>query len=173
MGGGGPPGRVSHTFSLASSSVYGAHPHAFVCPYFHQRGRARGGHPCFDCQECCGACSSSISRLLQPPVCRMEDLGVVETGHRPVSPQPLCGRFTLPHGDRPVCSSVCPSGIGWPPSTFGKCICRFLSIQNLIASSALWRMAAPTSSERCVLVCPRPLRSSLGLWLLFLQFFIP
>ena len=36
--------------------------------------------------------------------------GVVETGHRPVSPQPLRGCFTLPHGDHPVRSSVCPSG---------------------------------------------------------------
>ena len=41
MGGGGPPGRVSHTFSSASSSVYGTHPLAFVCPYFHHGGSAR------------------------------------------------------------------------------------------------------------------------------------
>ena len=29
---------------------------------------------------------------------------------RPVSPQSLRGRFALPHGDHPVCSSVCPTG---------------------------------------------------------------
>ena len=97
-------------FLMASSSVCGTHPHAFVCPYFHQRGCARGGHPGFDCQGCCGACSSSISRLLQPPVCGLEDLGVVATCHRPVSPQLLRGRFRLPHGYHPVCSSVCPTG---------------------------------------------------------------
>ena len=47
VGGGGPPGGVSHTFPPASSSVCGTHPHAFVCPYLHQRGCARGGHPGF------------------------------------------------------------------------------------------------------------------------------
>ena len=99
-----------HTLPSASSSVCGAHPHAFVCPYFHQGGCTRGGHPCFDRQGCSGACSSSVSRLLQPPVCRLKDLRVVETGHRPVSSQPLRGRIALPHGDYPVCSSVCLSG---------------------------------------------------------------
>ena len=110
VGGGGPPGGVSHTLPPASSSVCGTHPHAFVCPYFHQRGCSRGGLPGVYCQGCCGACSSSLSRLLQPPVCGLEDLRVVATGHRPVSPQSLRGRFALPHGDHPVCSSVCPSG---------------------------------------------------------------
>ena len=110
VGGGGPLGGVSHTLPPVSSYVCGTHPHAFVCPYFHQRGCARGGHPGFDCQGCCGACSSSVSRLLQPPVCGLKDLGVVATGHRPVSPQLLRGRFALPHGDHPVCSSVCPTG---------------------------------------------------------------
>ena len=88
----------------------GTHLHAFVCPYFHERGCARGGHPGFDCQECCGACSSSVSRLLQPPVCGLEDLGVLATCHRPLSPQSLRGRVALPHRDRPVRSSVCPTG---------------------------------------------------------------
>ena len=110
VGGGGPPGGASHTFPPASSSVCGTHPHAFVCPYFHQRGCTRGGHPGFDCQGCCGACSSSISWLLQPPVCGLEDLGVVASCHRPISPQSLRGRVALPHGDPPVCSSVCPTG---------------------------------------------------------------
>ena len=110
MGGGGPPGGVLHTLPSASSSVCGTHPLAFVSPHFHQGGCTRGGHPCFDRQGCRGACSSSVSRLLQPPVCGLEDLGVVETGHRPVSSQPLRGRFALPRGDHPVCSSVGPSG---------------------------------------------------------------
>ena len=110
VGGGGPPGGVSHTLPPASSSVCGTHPHAFVCPYFHQGGCSRGGHPGVDCQGSCGACSSSLSRLLQPPVCGLEDLGVVATGHRPVPPQLLHGHFALPHGDHPVCSSVCPAG---------------------------------------------------------------
>ena len=110
VGGGGPPGGVSHTLPPASSSVCGPRPHAFVCPYFHQGGCSRGGHPGVDCQGCCRACSSSLSWVLQPPVCGLEDLGVVATGHRPVPPQSLRGCFALPHGDHPVCSSVCPAG---------------------------------------------------------------
>ena len=101
---------VSHPFLPAASAVCGIHPHALVCPYFHQRGCARGGHPGFDCQGCCGAFSSSISRLLQLPACGLEDLGVVATCHRPVSPQSLRERITLPQGDHPVCSSVCLTG---------------------------------------------------------------
>ena len=59
---------------------------------------------------CCGACSSSVSLLLQLPVCGLEDLGVVASCHRPISPQSLRGRVVLPHGDHPVCSSVCLTG---------------------------------------------------------------
>ena len=110
VGGGGPPGGVSRTFPQTSSTVCGTHAHAFVCPYFHQRGCARGGHPGFDCQGCCGACSTSVSWLLQPPVCGLEDLGVVATCHRPISSQSLRGRVALPDGDHPVCSSVCLTG---------------------------------------------------------------
>ena len=59
VGGGGPEGGLSHPFPQASSAVCGTHPHAFVCLCVHQRGCARGGHPGFDCQGCCGACSTS------------------------------------------------------------------------------------------------------------------
>ena len=110
VGGGGPPGGVSHTLPPASSSVYGLHPLAFVCPYLHQRGCSRGGHRGVDCQGCCGACSCSLSRLLQPPVCGLDDLGVVASGHRPVPAQSLRGHFTLSHGDHPVCSHVSLTG---------------------------------------------------------------
>ena len=110
VGGGGPSGGVSHPLPPASSSVYGTHPHAFVCPYFNQRGCSRGGHRGVDCQGCCGACSSSLSRLLQLPACGLEDLGVVASGHRPVPAQLLCGHFTLSHGDHPVCSHFSSTG---------------------------------------------------------------
>ena len=60
------------------------------------------------------------------------------------------------------CQSVW--GFGWPPSFFGRCILRFLCIRNLVASCALWLMAALTISMRCASVCPRLRRSSLGLW---------
>ena len=110
MGGGGPQGGVSHPFLQASSAIPRTHPHAFICLFIHQGGCARGGHPGFDCQGCCGACSPPLSGLLQPSVRRLEDLGVVASGHRPVSSQPLRGRFALPDGDFPVCPSVCSSG---------------------------------------------------------------
>ena len=110
MGGGGPPGGVSHTLPPASSSIYGSHPHAFVCPHFHQRGCSRGGHPGVDCQGCCGACSSSLARLLRPPVCGLDDRGVVASGHRPVPAQSLRGHFALSHGDHLVSSYVSPAG---------------------------------------------------------------
>ena len=57
-------------------------------------------------------------------------------------------------------------GIGWPPSTFGRRISRFLFIRSLVASFALWPMAALTSSKHCASICLWPRRSSLGLWLL-------
>ena len=110
VGGGGPPGWVLHTLPLASSSVYGTHPHAFVCPYFHQRGCSRGGHPAVDCHGRCGVCSSSLSRLFQPPVSGLEDLGVVASGHRPVPALSLRGHFPLLPGTHPVCYHVSPSG---------------------------------------------------------------
>ena len=76
---------------------------------------------------------------------------------------------------RPSSLFFCLSGrgIGWPPSIFGRRIFKFLCIRNLIASCALWLMAALTNSKRCASVCPRPHRSSLRLWLLFPLFFIP
>ena len=110
VGGGGPQGGVSHTLPPASSSVYGTHHHAFVCPYFHQRGCSRGGHPAVDCHGCCGACSSSLSRLFQPPVSDLEELWVVASGHRPVPAHSLHGHFPLSPGAHPVCSHVSPSG---------------------------------------------------------------
>ena len=151
VGGGGPPGGVSHTLPPASSSVYGIHPHAFVCPYFHRRGCSRGGHLDVDCQACCGACSSSLSRLFQLPVSGLEDLGVVASGHRPVPAQSLRGHFpTVAWYPSSLFSCQSDRGIGWPPSIFGRRILRFLCIRNFVASCALWLMAALTDS--CVVL---------------------
>ena len=88
-------GGILHPFSQSSSAVSGAHPDAFLQPLVHQRGCARGGHPGFSHQGCGGACSTSISGLLQPSVCGMEDLRVVASGHRPLHPQSLRGCVAL------------------------------------------------------------------------------
>ena len=60
--------------------------------------------------KCGGTCSTSISGLLQPSVCGMEDLGVVASSHRPLHPQSLRGCVALSDGDHPVCSPFHPSG---------------------------------------------------------------
>ena len=101
---------VSHPFSQLPSSVPGSCPYAFLQTCLHQRGCARGGHPRLNCQGCSGASSTSISGLLQPSVCRVEDLRVVASGRRPLPPQSLCGCVPLSDGDHPVCSPVGSSG---------------------------------------------------------------
>ena len=50
------------------------------------------------------------SRVLQPSVCGVENLGIVASGHRSLDPQSLRGRVTFPDGDHPVYLAVCPSG---------------------------------------------------------------
>ena len=92
------------------SAVCGAHPYAILQPLVHQRGCAWGGHPGSDCQGCGGACSASLSRLLQPSVCGVENLGIMASGHKSLDPQSLRGRVTFPDGDHPVCPAFCPSG---------------------------------------------------------------
>ena len=62
------------------------------------------------CQGCSGACSTPFSRLLQPSVRSMEDLGVMASGHRPLPSHSLCGRVPLSAGDHSVCTPVSTSG---------------------------------------------------------------
>ena len=75
MGGGGAAGGIPYPFPQPPSTVCGAHPYAILQSLVHQRGCAWGGHPGSDCQGCGGACSASLSRLLQPSVCGVENLG--------------------------------------------------------------------------------------------------
>ena len=93
-----------------SSSFQCSHPNAFLQPHLHQGGCSGGGHLRLNCQGCCGACSTPFSRLLQPSVRSVEDLGVMASGHRPLPSQSLCGRVSLPDGDHSVCAPVGASG---------------------------------------------------------------
>ena len=93
-----------------SSAVRSSNPNAFVQPQLHQGGCSGGGHLGLNCQGCCGACSTPFSRLLQPSVRCMEDLGVVASGHRPLPSQSLCRRVSLSDGDHSVRAPVCPLG---------------------------------------------------------------
>ena len=110
VGGGGAAGGLSHPLPQPTSAVCGAHPYAFLQPLVHQGGCARGGHPGFNYQGCGGACFASLSRFLQPSVCGLKNLGVVASGHRPLSPQSLRECVTHPDGDHPVCPPFHLSG---------------------------------------------------------------
>ena len=85
-------------------------PDAFLQPHFHQGCCSGGGHLGPRCQGCCGACSAPFSRLLQPSVRSVEDLGVLASSHRPLPSQSLCGRVSLSDGDHSVCSPLGTSG---------------------------------------------------------------
>ena len=110
------------------SAVRSSNPNAFVQPHLHQGGCSGGGHLGLNCQGCCGACSTPFSRLLQPSVRCVEDLGVVASGHRPLSISVAlwtCLAFRW----RPFspCSCQYIGETGWPPSISRKRIfkCRF------------------------------------------------
>ena len=73
-------------------------------------GGAEGSYsgPCGQVRS--GTSSPAFSWPLQPAVCCLEDLRVLETRHRSLDPQFVCGRSSLPHGDHPVCTAVSSSG---------------------------------------------------------------
>ena len=110
LGSGGSAVRLPHSFHLRSSPIQGSHLSAFVPPLVHQRGGAERlfSGPCGQVRS--GARSSAVSRLLQPAVRGVEDLGVLEAGYRSLDPQLVRGRGSLPHGDHPVCTAVSSSG---------------------------------------------------------------
>ena len=62
------------------------------------------------CQGCSGACSTPFSRLLQPSVRSVVDLGVMAFGYHPLPSPSLCGRVTLSVGVHSVCAPVSKSG---------------------------------------------------------------
>ena len=79
-------------------------------PHFHQGCCPGGGHLGPRGQGGCGACSSPFSRVLQPSVRCVEDLGVLASSHRPLPSQSLCGHVSFSDGNHSVCPPVCSSG---------------------------------------------------------------
>ena len=104
------PAGVSSSPCQGSSTVSGTHPLGFLRPHVHQGGSSGGGHSCPHFQGSGRTCSSAFSRLLQPSVCGVEDLGVLASRHRPLLPQFLSRFFSFQDGDHPVCSSLGSSG---------------------------------------------------------------
>ena len=145
LGGRGAAGRLLSAFPQHPSTFQWSAPNAFLHPHFHQRCCSGGGHLGPHCQGC-------FSRLLQPSVRSVEDLGVLASSHRPLPSQSLCGRVSLSDGDHPVCSPLGASGgldglhrsqgsvsPGACPSCFSSSSALRLQGQRLsVQSSMLW-----------------------------------
>ena len=145
-----------------------SHPNAFFQPHLHPRGCSGEyllglGYP-----GCSGACSTPFSRLLQPSVSSVVDLGVMTFGHHPLPSLSLCGRVTLSVGVHSVCAPVSKSGrLAGLLRIFQ---CRFILL--LVPFFASCFVTRSTSSKLCALASPRLRRSSPGSWLLFQLYFI-
>ena len=87
-----------------------SHPNALFQPHLHPRGCSGEYLLGLGCQGCSGAFSTPFSRLLQPSVSSVVDLGVMAFGHRPLPSPSLCGRVTLSVGVHSVCAPVSKSG---------------------------------------------------------------
>ena len=70
--------------SSALLMFHSSHPNAFFQPHLHHGGCSGGGLLGLGCQGCSGACSTPFSRLLQPSVRSVVDLGVMAFGHHPL-----------------------------------------------------------------------------------------
>ena len=85
-------------------------PMPFFQPHLHPRGCSGEYLLGLGFQGCSGACSTPFSRLLQPSVSSVVDLGVMAFGHHPLPSHSLCGRVTLSDGVHSVCAPVSKSG---------------------------------------------------------------
>ena len=87
-----------------------SHPNAFFQPHLHPRGCSGVFLLGLGFQGCSGACSTPFSRLLQPSVRGVVDLGIMAFGHNPLPSPSLCGRVTLSVGVHSVYAPVGGSG---------------------------------------------------------------
>ena len=81
-------------------------PMPFFQPHLHPRGCSGEFLLGLGFQGCSGACSTPFSRLLQPSVRGVVDLGVMAFGHHPLPSPSLCGRVTLSVGVHSVYTPV-------------------------------------------------------------------
>ena len=87
-----------------------SHPNAFFLPHLHPRGCSGEYLLGLGFQGCSGACSTPFSRLLQPSVRSVVDLGVMAFGHHPLPSPSLCGHVTLSVGVHSVYAPVSSQG---------------------------------------------------------------
>ena len=142
-------------------------PMPFFQPHLHPRGCSGVFLLGLGFQGCSGACSTPFSRLLQPSVRGVVDLGVMAFGHHPLPSPSLCGRVTLSVGVHSVYAPVGESGrllasFDLRKRTFQ---CRFILL--LVPFFASCSVTRSTSYRLCTLASPRLRRSSPGSWLLF------
>ena len=144
-----------------------SHPNAFFQSHLHPRGCPGVFLLGLGFQGCSGACSTPFSRLLQPSVRGVVDLGVMAFGHHPLPSPSLCGRVTLSVGVHSVYAPVGESGRllasfdlreAYIPVPVHPASCPFLRF--------LFRDTV-SSYRLCTLASPRLRRSSPGSWLLF------
>ena len=84
LGGGGSPGRISHSFPEGSHFIRGAHPFFGLLPQFHPGQSLGAGSEVAAPEGSYRVGSTSFSRLLQPSFCGDESLGVLAAGNRPL-----------------------------------------------------------------------------------------
>ena len=138
-----------------------SHPNAFFQPHLHPRGCSGVFLLGLGFHGCSGACSTPFSRLLQPSVRGVVDLGVMAFGHHPLPSPSLCGRVTLSVGVHSVYAPVGESGRLLASFDLREA---YIPVPVHPASCSVTRS---TSYRLCTLASPRLRRSSPGSWLLF------
>ena len=108
LGGGGSPGRISHSFPEGSHFIRGAHPFFGLLPQLHPGQSLGAGSGVSAPEGSYRVGSTSFSRLLQPSVCGDESLGILAAGNRPFSIKSQGVKDTIQDGDYPAHSVVSP-----------------------------------------------------------------
>ena len=121
-------------FHISSSSLSGSHPHAQLFPFLHQGESSTGGSYVAFRGGSYRTCPS-VSGLLQPSLCSVENLRVVEACHRPLAAE-LSRHPNTEHGGTTGWSSI------WGTITF-----RSMLIPILASFFISWHSRCHTNSR--------------------------
>ena len=108
LGGGGSPGRISHSVPEGSHFIRGSHPFFGLLPQFHPGQGLGAGSGVAAPEGSFRVGSTSFSRLLQPSFCGDESLRVLAASNRPFPIKSQCVKDTIQDGDYPVHSVISP-----------------------------------------------------------------